>query len=347
MSNIRKRIALLVTAVSVAATAVTGCGQAKPDNDAVVVTVGEEKVTMGVANFFARYQQAMAVAQYGAYMGENMWGIKATETETMEDTVKKNIIESLEKLYVLEAHMKDYKVELTDEENKNIEKAAKEFLKANGEEEKEMISANEENVKKVLSLITIEEKMRAAIIADVDTNVSDKEAAQKSMQYVFFPFAKQTKDGTNAMMDEKEKAELKKEAEAFLKMVKEEKDFDKAAERGEYIPNTATFDKESVSPAAELVKAADTLKKGEVTDVIEASSGYYVAKVTSMFDKEATETKKASIVTKRQNEKFMEVTDKLVKETKIKLNEKEWKKVSFKKQEVTVKPQEKKDDTKK
>ena len=41
--------------------------------------------------------------------------------------------------------------------------------------------ANEKTVKKVLELLTLQKKMETAMTADVDTNVSDEEAAQKKM----------------------------------------------------------------------------------------------------------------------------------------------------------------------
>ena len=184
MGNTRKKIVALVAAAAMSATAITGCG--KINNEATLMTVGEDKVTMGVGNFFARYQQAMAEAQYGTYMGDEMWETEVAESETMEESMKKRILESLKTLYVLEDHMKDYKVELTAEEKQKIETTAKEFLKANKDGAKEVISADEDTVKRVLELLTIEDKMREAMVKDVDKNVSDEEAAQKSMQYVFF-----------------------------------------------------------------------------------------------------------------------------------------------------------------
>ena len=45
--------------------------------------------------------------------------------------MKKNILESLEQMYVLEDHMADYGVELTKDEKSKIQEAAKAFVKAN------------------------------------------------------------------------------------------------------------------------------------------------------------------------------------------------------------------------
>lgn len=65
MIKMKKRIAIVVTAAAMAATAVTGCGGVNAN--AVVAEIGDDSMTMGVANFFARYKQALTEAQIGGY----------------------------------------------------------------------------------------------------------------------------------------------------------------------------------------------------------------------------------------------------------------------------------------
>ena len=55
MVRFGKKVAVLTLAGAIAAMSVTGCGSIK--EDATVATVGEEKITLGVANFYARLQQ--------------------------------------------------------------------------------------------------------------------------------------------------------------------------------------------------------------------------------------------------------------------------------------------------
>ena len=53
------------------------------------------------------------------------------------------------------------------------------------------------------------------------------------------------------------------------------------------------------SPSKEVVKAADKLGEGELTGVVESDTACYVAKVTSLNDEAATETKKQSLLTEK------------------------------------------------
>ena len=51
-----KRMAVLIAAGALALTSLTGCTSF--DNDDAVATVGKEEIPAGVANFYARMQQA-------------------------------------------------------------------------------------------------------------------------------------------------------------------------------------------------------------------------------------------------------------------------------------------------
>ena len=56
--------------------------------------------------------------------------------------------------------------------------------------------------------------------ADVDTEVSDDEAAQKAMKYVFYSYTKDENDSTSTM-SETEKTEVKKKATDFCGKIEE------------------------------------------------------------------------------------------------------------------------------
>ena len=175
--------------------------------------------------------------------------------------------------------------------------------------------------------------------ADVDTEVSDDEAAQKAMKYVFYSYTKDENDSTSTM-SEIEKTEAKQKATDFAEKLKnsDTKDIDAVANEAGMEVQTATFDSESTSPNADLVKAADALTaEGDVTDAIETDSGIYVAKVTSFLDRTATDAKKQSIVEERKQDQYDAFLKKWRKKTNIDLNKRVWKKVDFQKQGVTVK----------
>lgn len=339
MNQWKKRVTALGLAGMLAVTGLTGCGSM--NNDDVVATVGESKIKLGVANFYARMQQAQYETYYAGMMGttgEELWA-KETDGKTYEQSVKSDMIKSLENMYILEQHASEYDVVLSEDEKKAIDKTAEEFDENNALEDKEAVSGYNKYVKKVLEIITIQSKMEDAMTADVDTEVSDDEAAQKAMKYVFYSYTKDENDSTSTM-SETEKTEVKKKATDFAEKLKnsDTKDIDAVASEAGMEVQTATFDSESTSPNADLVKVADALTaEGDVTDAIETDSGIYVAKVTSFLDRTATDAKKQSIVEERKKDQYDDLLKKWRKKTDINLNKRVWKKVDFQKQGVTVK----------
>lgn len=335
MRTIGKRILVLGMAVVMVGTLLTGCTKLKKED--VVATVGDSKITGDIANFYARYQQAQYETSYGSLLGDNMWEQEVSSGETYEDTMKVTILESLEQLYVLEDHMKDYEVTISDEEKTKIEDAAAKFIKANKADAKEAISADTKTVTRVLTLLTIQEKMYTAMTADVSTEVTDEEAAQKSMQYIAFDFNTTDENGATVEADDATKAEFKEKADAFLAGAKEAEDFAAYTTEAGYEVKPATFDKETTTPSPELIKAADALEEGALTEVVATDTAYYVAKVTSLLDRAATDTKKTGIVNQRKQDQYKSIYDGWKKDTKITEDKKNWKKISFIKEGIKVK----------
>lgn len=331
----RKRFMVLALAGLMAVSTFTGCGKIKDDE--VVATVDGEDIPAGLANFYARMTQAQYETWYAGYMGDNMWSGEAEEGKSYEETVKGQIMEDLQNMYLLEDHMKDYDITVSEQEEASIKEAAGAFDEANGLEEKGKVSASIENVERLLTLMTIRQRVGDAIRETADMEVSDEEAAQKAMKYVTFSFNKTDEDGNSTALTDEEKEELKKEAEDFVKGAKDKEDFAAYASEKEYEAKDATFDaEETLTIPAELAEAADKLKEGEVTGVVESANGLYVAKVTSLFDKDATEKEKENIIAERKQEKYNEVIEGWRKDADISVVEGVWKKVDFNELSVTM-----------
>ncbi len=336
-----KRMAVLTAAGALALTSLTGCTSF--DNDDAVATVGKEEIPAGVANFYARMQQAQYETYYAPMMGttgEALWQQEMEEGKTYEESTKETLLLNLENLYLIRQHAEEYEVALTEEDTKAIEEAAKKFDEDNALEEKEAVSGYKKYIEEYLELVTIQSRMDPKMKEGVNEEVSDEEAAQKSMKYVYFPYSTTDADGNTKDLTEDEKKELKKTAQTFADTLKasETKDIDALAQKGGYEVKTTTFDSESTAPNADLVKALDALAtEGDVTDVIESDYGIYVGKLTSLLDREATDTEKTNIVAQRKQEQYDSLLADWRKETEITENKKVWNKIDFEKQGVTAK----------
>lgn len=334
----KKRAVVLLLAGLLAAGSLTGCGSLE-DSD-VVATVNDTDITAGVANFYARYTQAQYETYYAGYMGDDMWSGEGEEGETYQDTVKGSILESLENMYLMEEHMDEYEVSLSDEEKNSIKEAASQFDESNGLAEKEKVSGTTDTVERILELLTIQKKVQDAIEAGADTEVSDEEAAQKSMQYVVFPFSTTDEEGNSVDLTDEEKEALRTTAESFAAGAAGAADFAAYATEQGQTSQDATFDGETSTLPAQLVEAADALDEGGTTGLVEGDNGYYVARVTSLLDREATDAKKQEIVSQRQQDLLNETLDGWREDADIEVHERVWDKIDFTTLTVTMKQEE-------
>lgn len=327
-----RRLLPLLLATVLGVSALTGCGNSIDANKTGATLDGEE-ISLGFMNFMAKYQQAIYDGQFSSMFGDqqDVWSQdlfgEGTNTET---SVKNNVSDDIEEYYLLEKHMSDYKVEITDAELSAMDEAAGQFMKDNSRKAIKQLGATKEYVKEMLRLSTIQSKMRDAIYAEVDTNVTDEEAAQKTISYVQVGCKSTTdEDGKTVDYTEEEKASIKKEVESFKESAAD--DFASAAETAGYTVSNASFgenDENSTLNEA-VLEAANKLKEGEISEVITTDDNYYVVRMDSTFDKEATENKKKSIVTDRKNDHYTEVCDGYKEEAEYVLNEEEWAKIKF------------------
>ena len=217
MSKYGKRILAAGMCASMAMGLLTGCSSS---NDEVVAKMGDTKLTLGEANFMLRYSQAQTQSYLGAMFGEgtNVFQQDLTGSgQAYGETVKESVLNDLKDMTILEQHMSDYNVELTDEDKAAIEEAAKQFIADNSKDVLKEMSATEETVSRILTLYTIQSKMETAIEADVDTEVSDEEAAQKTIQYAYFTIPEtesETEDATEATSADESASETETGTEA-------------------------------------------------------------------------------------------------------------------------------------
>lgn len=332
-----KKITAFILAAAICATAVTGCGI---NTNATAASMKDQTVTMGMANFACRFQQASVEDYYKAMLGassssdddSNFWSRDLYGNgSTMEDSMKDSVMEQLHAMYTLQAHMSDYKIEITDEEKKAIQKAAKQFLKDNTTEVTKEMSADQDTVEEFLTLYTIQKKMQDAIEAEADTNVTDEEANERGYSMVTISTTSHTDDSGNTVeYTDDEKAKLKQDAQAIADETKAgstladaAKNHDQEATTGAYASDDSTLDED-------VKNALDALKEGETSDVIETDSALYVVHLDSETDQEATEKNRQNIIDKRKTEHYNEVLEGWQKKDGWTVSKKNVAKISFK-----------------
>lgn len=190
MNKFGKRSLALLLCAGLGASMLTGCGKKAAAAD--MFTYNGEAVDNKVATLLFRLQEASFDEVYGNmfaqyYGGQNVWEMDLSgQGELYGDTFKNDYKELLEKLMIAQEHAADYDIRLSDDEEKKIADAADKFIADNDQATLEAMSADKDTVVKVLELQTIQRKVEDKIEETVDTEVSDEEAAQRTISYICY-----------------------------------------------------------------------------------------------------------------------------------------------------------------
>ena len=193
------------------------------------------------------------------------------------------------------------------------------------------MTATEDVVAEMLTLMTIEEKMYYEIAAEANIEISDEEAAQKAADYVFIANSSHTNDdGESVEYTEEEKEELRSQLQDIVDSAQETGDFAAAAQEYDLEVSSATFGGDAVTALPDdVAAAADTLAVGEFTDIIDSGTAYYVAQLTSEFDQEATDARKDELKTEREMDYYDEKVAAWADEVEFTVYDDVWDQVTF------------------
>ena len=279
------------------------------------------------------------------------------DSPTVGENLKEDALTSIEQAFLMRQHASEYDVALTDEEVQGAKDAAAAFVEDNDAETLTKLGVTQEDIEDVMQVYAIQSKMYDPMIADVDTEVSDEEAQQSSISYVQVSTegTQTDENGETVELTDEEKAEKKEIAQTFLDRLNASEDpatadfsdlrteindelnaqrraeeaaadtaedgTDAAEDSTDEIYLTAsetTFGADDEDLDEALKEAAQTLSDGQVyAEVIEGENAYYVVRMNSVLDREATDSQKETIVQERQAEVYSNQLDTWVEESDI------------------------------
>ena len=375
MNKAAKKITGALLAGALGAASLTGCSSPM-DGTQPLLTSGEDTVTVGTGNLMLRMNQATMLSYYSMMGGSTtglwsqdsgdgetygdttkanqatmlsyysmmggsttgLWSQDSGDGETYGDTTKASILDELENMLVQKQHAADYDVSISEEEQGKIEEAAQAFMDANTEETIQNLSVSQSDVETLLELYTYQTKMYDPMVADVDTNVEDSEAAQSRITYCRIDISDtQNEDGTTTPLTDEEKQEKKDQAQALLDKLQASADpasadMDALAKEVNEDLNAVdnTFGDDDTLLDDKLKEAAKTLQDGQVYgEVVEGENAYFVVRMDSVLDREATDAEKENIVSERQQNAYNDLLNQWKDDADITVNNREWDKVTL------------------
>jgi len=293
------------------------------ESDTILMAVGEEAVSIEEAKAYVYFLKH----QYEGSIGNVIWDYQL-EGETLSDYAKVQIQNLLSQIKILKQEAVKQKIELTEDELEEARTDAIDYLNQLSEKEKKESGITEDLLTTIYSENILANKVFEISTNDVDTNISDDEVKQITIQYLMVMTKGTDKNGNTVAMTPEEKKKAKSKAKSLAKEAKDTTNFLTFAESNTDAKEVElTFSK--ADAPAELAEEAFKLSSGKMTGLIEGESGYYIIYCVNDDDEDATAKRKEELIMERQKASFEEKFAKWSSEYEIVISNTLWAEIKF------------------
>lgn len=339
----KKKVMAILLSTAIAASTFIGCGADKAkdykDTDTVMFIDKDNKVDYAAACTYTRmmqaetysYMQSMLQRFNSSAADVDMWSQSLEDTDedskkykTHGEQFKGNILDALASLLLDKLYgSKEYEVTFTDDDKKECESVADEFIEKMSKDDLKAMHASKKTMMNVLELMTYETRVKNAIESDVDTKVSDDEAGQSTFSYV--------------EIKKKDAKKKEKKIKSLIKKVEAGTDISTAASDAGFTAQSVTFttaDPEYDEYGKEMLKKVSKMKDGECDSYKDAKGNTIILYMQSVNDQSATETKKDDIISDRKDKAYEDKLDEWKDKKKVTINKDAWNSIKTDKNEV-------------
>lgn len=339
----KKKVMAILLSAAIAASTFIGCGTDKAkdykDTDTVMFIDKDNKIDYATACTYTRmmqaetysYMQSMLQRFNSSAADVDMWSQSLEDTDedskkykTYGEQFKGNILDALASLLLDKLYgSKEYEVTFTDDDKKECESVADEFIEKMSKDDLKAMHASKKTMMNVLELMTYETRVKNAIESDVDTKVSDDEAGQSTFSYV--------------EIKKKDAKKKEKKIKSLIKKVEAGTDISAAASDAGFTAQSVTFttaDPEYDEYGKEMLKKVSKMKDGECDSYKDAKGNTIILYIQSVNDQSATETKKDDIISDRKDKAYEDKLDEWKDKKKITINKDAWNSIKTDKNEV-------------
>lgn len=304
-----KKVLLIMALFSLGLSSIA-CGKKENDiitDKTVVLTYGGENVSVGETYIY--YETVKE--KYQELYGENVWDISiATDGNpdaTVSTLIKRAVIDEIVRVKILCSKAKEYGVELSEAEKKQITKRADKFYDGLTDACISQMELTPEIVSKVMLECIIADYVENEIFAKNPVEISDEEARMTKFYDLYFGCYKEKKDGSLVELSEEQKEKQYNNAVEACGLLASatiedgEEEYLKASDIADLYKLDGdilfVYSPEEIKDiyGKEVFELLYSMKNGEHSTVVETKYGYHVFKMVALTDREATKNNKAQI----------------------------------------------------
>lgn len=243
------------------------------------------------------------------YTGQ-LWSVTADgQGNTFEALLKNQISQFLEELVVVDRMADEQGIQLTSQEEDDINNLAEEYYAGLSKEDLSFMQASKEDVLDLYRKYYRADKTVSQMTESKNLEVSDAEAKVIQVERI--------------ETDSREKAE-----ELFSQVSEEKANFTSIAEQNS-LNSQVKFSLEWDADLKEPDKSAFALEENEISAIIEAGGRFYIQKCINAYDQQATALRKEQLAQKKKTEAFQEIYLPYQEKYRVRLGGDIWKNIDF------------------
>lgn len=292
--------------------------------DAAVVTIDGAEVGYREAML---YLQAAKQEYENAYSGEIWQYILNEDGTTLGQWVKNQTLEQIVYVKIVCAQAERLGIELDSEEKNRVAERTEEYMGKAEYETLALYGIARKDVERVYADTALAQKVYDSVTLNVDTDISNAEAAQKHIQSLMLKNYHEDELGNRSSLTVQELIATLDRFDSLYAEAQETNDFYSLAfantEDKQYLDMMV-----GEGDLPEEFSAAYHLTAGEAMQ-IRTDDGYYVFYCVSEYDEDATIAKKEELIALRQEEEFKKLYEEWRSGADIKMNEPIWQAIGF------------------
>ena len=300
----RTKRAVVLVLLMVLSLCFTGCGSKDSEEEGdIVFTFAKNPITLGEVYVYAETVKE----DYEATYGKDVWNmtIKLADgtEENMEVVTRKDIIDTIVRVKVLNAISKNYGIELTDAEITAEKNKADIFFNRLTDDQLDKMQITENLVENVFCENLLAQRVYEKLIDDAGIEISDEEARETTFYDMFFAFYSEDEDkNLSEITDIKKQEQYNKALQAYKTLVspvsEESGNIESLAayynlEYSRYYTMTPKEIKEQYGE--DIYEDLYQLEDGSYSLIIETEYGYHLFYMKYLTDPEATADRKKEL----------------------------------------------------
>jgi len=296
----------------------------------LVAIIGDTKVYYNEAMVYLKSAQAGYEAEYG----KGIWDVDIQgDGSSFGQMLKDEVINLIIELKIIRSEALKEGIVLEEDEIAQANEYAKEHYNGLTADDREKYHITEELLRQVYSDNLLAEKVFESKTINVDTEVSDYETRQVTVQHILIYSTGLESDGSRVPLTAQEKEEAYNKVQELWEKAKETDDFYALAEantQAETIEYTFGRNNAPEELADVFVQTALSLKTGEVSTIITTDYGWHILYCVTDYNEDATIQVKEDIIEQRRYDEFGRIFSEWSKNYDVVINNEVWDAVSLK-----------------